>query len=603
MADEPEEDWSAPKPDEAKLRPKRPRGRPRKKPMEPVVEVVGHPEIDPATGTEKPRGRDDETEAERRRGLSDFYHFATEHMGMDLLVEAEHRPICDFFQRGALDYKRPVLADDVRFHHVQTPRDTLKSSIFSVSGTSWLIVVDPDVAIMLAGEEQKKAAAWWGESKQRMGTEKFKRIHGDPCDPDKRGEWTKYTAYVATRRNPRKDPTIACVGTNMSAVGGHYDVLIYDDIVSIKNAQTDDGREKMYRWFAMTMPLGQGRGGMNSVRYVVGTPYDEEDLYTKHINGTTKLAQYFDRLIIPAYDDDRNLNFPVTLPEAALERVRGMMPPELYMAQYELNPLPGRHGRFRRDMFKIVPPHRIPVHCYTYLLSDFATSLEKHADLSCHMVVAIDSNRRKYVLDAAMGKWEPMDSIRRAVTMARRHRAWNGWGMEEGPIYNVLLPMIRTAMAEAGVSLRIVTLPRSGSRNAEGGGTERGARKIFAIQRLAFEMERNDLGGVVWANDCWGVREREHWNPSENRYEADGEIVKQFVHWQPGRGRDDAMDCLSMADELVRIGERETYAFVAPPPPRSHEIQEPPAPRGDFFKSAYARQSGRAWSGGRNGRS
>ncbi|NMD13814.1 MAG: hypothetical protein GYA78_00455, partial [Caldisericales bacterium] len=75
-----------------------------------------------------------------------------------------------------------------------------------------------------------------------------------------------------------KEPNVSCSGILGSLTGGHYDLIICDDVLDDRNTQTPQAREEVEEWFhgsLLQLCLPETR------LLVVGTRKHPEDLYGK----------------------------------------------------------------------------------------------------------------------------------------------------------------------------------------------------------------------------------------------------------------------------------------------------------------------------------
>jgi phage terminase large subunit-like protein len=96
--------------------------------------------------------------------------------------------------------------------------------------------------------------------------------------PDEEGnkpKWTNTQIYV-TRSKASVDPTIEAVGSGGAITGGHFDLILCDDLEDDRTTYTAGQREKTRKWWGGTVLPMLSRGG---TIMVIGTRKHHDDLY------------------------------------------------------------------------------------------------------------------------------------------------------------------------------------------------------------------------------------------------------------------------------------------------------------------------------------
>jgi phage terminase large subunit-like protein len=102
------------------------------------------------------------------------------------------------------------------------------------------------------------------------------------CGPFRAGDetWTNTQVYV-TRTLQSTDGTIEAVGSGGAITGGHFDLILCDDLEDDRTTYTQAQREKTRSWWAGTVLPMLTRGGLLAV---IGTRKHADDLYA-HLKG------------------------------------------------------------------------------------------------------------------------------------------------------------------------------------------------------------------------------------------------------------------------------------------------------------------------------
>ena len=152
------------------------------------------------------------------------------------------------------------------------PRDHGKSEIFCIGYPLRLICEDPNVRILIvqktAGEAEKTVSVIKRELESNQPLKSFYAPlwremvgHEDISNQStkraavgqqSRDRWQQRRIYVRRKRRG-KDPTIEAVGVGGAITGGHFDVIILDDVEDDENTRTEDRINSMINWFTGTI--------------------------------------------------------------------------------------------------------------------------------------------------------------------------------------------------------------------------------------------------------------------------------------------------------------------------------------------------------------
>lgn len=151
------------------------------------------------------------------------------------------------------------------------PRDHGKSEIFCIAYPLRRICEDPNVRILIVQKTATEAIKTLGVIKAELESNQalkgfyqqhWQRVvgHDDICNQagaqmirgKKEGSWQQQRIYVKRRRRG-KDPTVEAVGVGGAITGGHFDVIILDDVEDDENTRTDDRIAAMIEWFTGTI--------------------------------------------------------------------------------------------------------------------------------------------------------------------------------------------------------------------------------------------------------------------------------------------------------------------------------------------------------------
>lgn len=154
------------------------------------------------------------------------------------------------------------------------PREHGKSEAGANILPAWSCVRDPNVRVLLMSETATQAKDILGQTKstvKRVGED-----YGIEIAEDSK------KSFTLERDANHREPTIRAAGFDTGVTGGHYDLLVFDDVVSWKTQRTETRRRNARRqFFDYTSNLGSEG---DSVFLVLGTRKHPEDLYGTLIN-------------------------------------------------------------------------------------------------------------------------------------------------------------------------------------------------------------------------------------------------------------------------------------------------------------------------------
>lgn len=151
------------------------------------------------------------------------------------------------------------------------PRDHGKSEIFCITYPLRRICEDPNIRILIVQktatsaiktlqviktelEQNEGMKAYYAPHWLRMaGHRDIANPQGAIIQDGKReGAWQQQRIYCKrTRRG--KDPTVEAVGVGGAITGGHFDIIILDDVEDDENVRTDERLKGLINWFTGTI--------------------------------------------------------------------------------------------------------------------------------------------------------------------------------------------------------------------------------------------------------------------------------------------------------------------------------------------------------------
>lgn len=200
--------------------------------------------------------------AERSRYIRDLGGFIVEVLGFEKVdISGIHKPIIGELERHE------------SFVLMLLPRGSYKSTIATVSYPLWRLADNRNLRILIDSQTDHQSRKFLEGIKSHIErNERFRDIFGDWKNIP---GWQSDSIVVANRDPRLKDPTIQVGGVNKPVTGGHYDIIICDDLHDDKNSQSPEQCEKVINHWRTLFPILEPDGQM----IVIGTRWSPMDLY------------------------------------------------------------------------------------------------------------------------------------------------------------------------------------------------------------------------------------------------------------------------------------------------------------------------------------
>jgi len=258
-------------------------------------------------------------------------------LGMERYCEP-HK-IWDKFVRASLDLTCKTSNKAL----VLQPRETFKSTFFTVNVVINLLINNPNVSILIVSATGATSTALLRQIKAHLeSNEKLIKLFGTFITDN----WNQNAITIKQRTSLNvKEPSVMSVGKGNFVTGLHPDVIIWDDVVGPNDRVSKAERLATLYYFQDCADLLKKDVGQ---MLCVGTRYHQEDCYAHilKINATLPEAIKFKTLITPAINKEtKELNFPTILTQEKLEELRltkvgkDALDYSSFSAQYLLEPL------------------------------------------------------------------------------------------------------------------------------------------------------------------------------------------------------------------------------------------------------------------------
>jgi predicted phage terminase large subunit-like protein len=206
-------------------------------------------------------------------------------------------------------------------------------------------------------------------------------------------KWSEDDGICVKRTVNRREATIEAHGlVDSMPTGVHFDVMVFDDVVSDTSVGTDDQIKKTTDAWRLALNLGSDGG---KYRYI-GTRYHIFDTYA-----AIKASGVAQERVYPCYDAEGN---PVLYSEEYinLKRMAAVENPGIFSAQMLCNPMADIIDGFDLNWLRYYKNNPLDERSdkNVYVLADPAHSRKKDSDFTVFAVVGLGPDGRYYLLDA-----------------------------------------------------------------------------------------------------------------------------------------------------------------------------------------------------------
>ena len=468
--------------------------------------------------------------------------------------------------------------EDPDFHIDIWAREHFKSTIITLLKTVQDILRDPEIAICIFSYNQKIASKFVSQIKNALENKRLRQLFPDIIPEDTgSGKYTyiddegsrrsqKFSwssvALTVKRKTGRKEPTVSGYGlVTGQPTGMHFDMLIYDDVVTPDSVRTSE--QNRYTTEQFTMSLNTGSGENVRVR-IIGTRYSLYDTYFHIMNPkyASEGVMGGSKYSLRCYPCRTMSGDPVLYTSEYLETKRSVMVSFVYDSQMMCDPQFSSDIGFNEDW--------IAERCNAdeiygdrdsynfYIIVDPANTKNNKSDFTAMAVVAVNGDGRYYIPDIVRDKMSLSERISSLMSLVNKWTTSHGRPevFYEQSGLSSDMEVIRGMMESKrywftihsmGTKPRVTLDPRAGS----GAGSLK-VNRILALEPL-FRGYR-----IVLADSCVKV----NWNGREEDMMASF-VMDEYMKFPISNDHDDMLDALS------RIADAETGPLIIAPAKKS----------------------------------
>ena len=306
------------------------------------------------------------------------------------------------------------------------PRNHLKSTIATISFVIQQIIKNPNIRILIGNGVWDISRKFLDEIKAQLENSQLKYLFGEFVS----ARWNADEIIVRQRTKALKEPTIMTTGVEAETTGGHFDLIILDDLMGLQNSQTPDQREKVKRFRRSMINLLEPNGLLLEVmtRWHLDDTFAEiqekeskyYDIMVKEVveNGKLIFPKKFARKFDPVRKDWVYVDDPTCMDY--IDHLKQSMPLDEFSAQYLNRPFSNENQLFKPEMFRYwgVKPEGL----FIGMAADLAISEARTADSTAIAILGMDFEWKLYVLDYIKGKWRPSDVVEKIFEMQSKWR-------------------------------------------------------------------------------------------------------------------------------------------------------------------------------------
>jgi predicted phage terminase large subunit-like protein len=322
-------------------------------------------------------------------------------------------------------------------------REHYKSSVITIALTLQNILNNPDLTVGIFSHTRPIAKAFLRQIKQELETNEILKswfpetLYSDPRNQSPK--WSEDEGIVVKRTGNPKEATVEAWGIiDGQPTSKHFDILVYDDVVTEKSVTTPEMVKKTTDAWELSLNLGKEGGH----RRIIGTRYHDSDTY-----GTILERQVARPRIYPCTQDGTATGAPVLFSKEYIEDKRRAMTPYNFSTQMLLDPMPDASAYFAKDLWQTYRLGEAP-QGIRYMASDWAIT-HGAGDYTVIGVGVVDHNDDLYLTDWWRGQEAPDKSVEQAVRMMKKHRPRDHIA-ENTVIERSVAPLLRRVMRSEG---------------------------------------------------------------------------------------------------------------------------------------------------------
>ncbi|SVC39695.1 uncharacterized protein METZ01_LOCUS292549, partial [marine metagenome] len=271
-------------------------------------------------------------------------------------------------------------------------RGHYKSTLITYAGSIQEILKDPNITIGIFSHTRPIAKGFLKQIKRELEVNDFLReLFPEICYNNPRQEspqWSEDAGIIVKRTSNPKEATVEAWGLiDGQPISRHYDLRIYDDVVTRDSVNTPDQIAKTTE----ALDLSQNLAGLKNREWYIGTRYHYADTYRDLIERGTETRVY------PATESGTPDGRPIFLTQEEWDKKKSSMGQYVLACQMLQNPIAGSEQVFKPEWIRRIEIR--PRVLNIYILCDPAHSKKQSSDRTAIAVIGVDHAYNKYLLD------------------------------------------------------------------------------------------------------------------------------------------------------------------------------------------------------------
>jgi phage terminase large subunit-like protein len=301
-------------------------------------------------------------------------------------------------------------------------REAGKSSLITLGLTIQDILNDPEITVGIISFNRPSAKKFLGQIKREFeANDRLRALFPDILWGKPSAEapvWSMDEGIIVKRKGNPKEATIEAYGlVDSQPVSKHFQLLVYDDVVTRESVTNPDTIEKVTNAWAESRAL-RTDGGVT--RYI-GTRWHHNDTYREILRRGSAIERRY-----PATDDGTEHGKPVLKSQEWLDEQRRDMGPYVFAAQLLLNPTAGHAQGFKDEWLRYHQQDGEGANLNKYILGDAASEKKRNSDYTALGVVGLGADNNYYVLDLVRDR---LSLTERGDALFALHRRWKPQGV------------------------------------------------------------------------------------------------------------------------------------------------------------------------------
>lgn len=301
---------------------------------------------------------------EKRYAIAEYYRknffdFAKDVLCFDLIPESHRR--WEKYITANIDFKELLKGSaGQQFILMEMPRDTYKSTFFTVALAIWALVNEPNLAILITSAAASNSRAWLSIIQKKIEGQNFRLIFGDWKRPY---DWRDSDITIQPRTKHRAEASITTAGKDSTVTSKHFDLVLCDDLVNQADRDSPSERIKSIRYIDDVIDLLNKQYGVcifigTTWHYADAHQYIEKTLNPKLRSEGRKEFKIYKEPVYYEKDGQTIYNFPELFSPERCQEVRSKKSDFAnFAANYLLKPLNPQSQIFREEGLQFFDYH------------------------------------------------------------------------------------------------------------------------------------------------------------------------------------------------------------------------------------------------------